>query len=175
MTAFVEPRSPLSREVALARDVVRMIAEAGIDDSDPDFAQLVESECDLNERLRRMLRAARFVEAQGEALKTMIHDMQERKKRLERKAESLRRAVSWAMQESGQKRLEAPDFTAVLGRGQPKLVGLEAIDPADLPDCLVRIKREVDRTAVRRALERGEEIDGLCLGNPQPSLIVKTA
>lgn len=50
-------------EVRVASAIAQQIADAGVDADDPDFTTLLESECDVVERLRRVLRASRFQEA----------------------------------------------------------------------------------------------------------------
>lgn len=162
----------LTRDIRIAEAVITMMQAAGIDLSDPDFPQLFEAECDLLERLRRMLRAARETEAQSKALAEIMAEMRERRARLDAKADGLREAVKFAMQESGLKTLPAPDFTATLTAGKPKLVGLDSIEPWQLPEQCMRIKREPDRTKIREFLESGLDIEGVSLGNAEPILRV---
>lgn len=164
--------SHLANDVTLGKVAIDAIRQAGIDESDRDFAALVESECDILERLRRMLRAARFAEADMKALDGLIAEMRERKERLGEKAKRLRAAVTWALGELGMKRLDAPDLTATLTPGKPALVG--ELDAALLPDRFCRVKREPDRPAIRAALEAGELIEGIYLGNADPILTVRT-
>lgn len=162
--------SGLANDVRVAQDIIAQIADAGIDSEDPDFATLVESECDVLERLRRIIRAARHTDAQAKALAEMLADGRERKARLEKKADRLRGAALWALGELGQKRLEAPDFTATIGAGRPKVV----ITDADaLPDDVCVLKREPSKTAIAEWLAE-KPCPGAEFGNPTPSLTVRT-
>ena len=68
---------------------------------------------------------------------------------------------------------QAPDFTVCLGQGKPPLAGVESLDPTLLPERFVRVERTVNRTALREALDAGENIPGVYLGNPQPFLTVR--
>ena len=162
--------APLAHEVRIAQAVVEEILSAGVTHDDPDLTALVESECDVVERLRRILRYARHVEGQTKVLAEMMSEMRDRKARMEAKTEDLRSAVKWAMSEIGLKRIDAPDLTASLSGGKAPLV---ISDEAALPDDLCRIKREADKTAIRVALDGGREIPGVSLGNPQPTLTVR--
>jgi hypothetical protein len=164
----------LARDIIIADAVIAMMQTAGVGLDDPDFPQLFEAECDLLERLRRMLRAARETEAQSNALGGIIAEMCKRETRLDAKAEGLRKAVSYAMSEVGLKRLESPDFTATLTPGKPRVVGLDSIDPAQLPEQCCRIERKPDRAKVREFLESGLRIEGVSLGNAEPILTIRT-
>lgn len=163
----------LANDIRIAEGVIDLMQAAGVGLDDPDFAELFDAECDLQERLRRMLRAARETEATSKALAGIIAEMRSRKERLDAKAGGLREAVSFAMQEAGLRTLPAPDFTASLSVGKPKLIGLDSIDPQHLPDTCCRIKREPDRTKIREFLEGGLIIEGISLGNPAPVLTIR--
>lgn len=163
--------TPLPADVRIAQEVVEQLKAAGIDADDPDFATLIESECDLQERLRRMMRAARWSAKQAEALKDMVDEMRERQKRMEAKAERIKAAVLWAMQETGLPRLEAPDLTVTIAKGKPPLV--VTADAATLPDEFCKVVREPSKTKLREALEAGVVIDGVSFGNASPYLTVR--
>lgn len=162
--------TPLSHDVLIGQAIISEIQSAGIDSEDPDFATLVESECDVLERMRRIIRAARHTEAQAKALAEMQAEMRDRKARLDRKADSLRDACKWAMGELGLKKLEAPDFNVSLSAGRAPLI---ISDETALPDEFFRVKREADKTVIKGALEAGREVPGALLGNPSPTLTVR--
>ncbi len=162
--------SGLANDVRVAQDIAAQIADAGIDVDDPDFATLIESECDVLEGLRRIIRAARHTDAQAKALAEMLADGRERKARLERKADRLRAAALWALGELGQKRLDAPDFTATVGNSRPKVI---ITDEGALPDDVCVMKREPSKTAIAAWLAE-KPCPGAEFGNPSPSLTVRT-
>jgi hypothetical protein len=166
-------RFPLAADVRVAREpIAEQITAAGIDGSDdPDFGTLVASECGLQERLCRIMRAARWADKQAEALASMIAEMQERKKRLEAKGERLKGVVLWALQEAGLPRLDAPDLSATVAKGKPPLV--ITVPAEQLPDTVCRIKREPDKAKVRSFIEAGLQIEGVSLGNPAPYLTAR--
>jgi hypothetical protein len=146
----------------------KLSAEHDLDDD--ELFDTLDGELDLADRLRSLIRKRREMLANADALKTMIKEMTERKLRLEKTAESISNAVVHAMSEAGLRKLSAPDFTVSLGQGKPPLAGAEHLDPASLPDHFVRVERSVNRTALREALDAGEHIPGVYLGNPQPFL-----
>lgn len=163
-------RTPLTNEVRVASEIAAQIIAAGIDpETDPDFAVILGNETDVLDRLRSILRASRYSEAQAKALSEIITDNRERKTRLERKSETLRGIVLHALGELGLKKLEAPDFTASVGTARPSVV---ITDEAALPDECCAIKREPSKTAIREALADGP-VPGAEWSNPAPSLTIR--
>ncbi|MET3481593.1 siphovirus Gp157 family protein [Methylobacterium sp. 1973] len=163
-------RVPLHVEMATASRVAAQLIAAGIDETDPDFAELMASETDIQDRLVRVLRAARYTEAQSDALAEIIKDNRERKARLDKKVEDLRSVVIQAMGELGLKKLAGPDLGASLSVGKPKV---QVIDPAALPDDVCVFKREPSKTAIAAALAEGP-VSGAEWSNPAPVLTVRT-
>ena len=160
----------LAIDVRIAAEIIDQI-RAAVGEDDPDFAELVESETDLLERLRKMLRAARLAEADAEATGEIIRDLHERKSRLKLRAEKLRGLTLFALQELGMKKLDAPDMSVSVRDGAP---GVEITDASALPDRYVRIKVEPDKAAIREALKDGEEIPGALLKNGSPALTIRS-
>jgi hypothetical protein len=77
-----------------------------------------------------------------------------------------------AMCEVGLKKLEQPDFTASARSGLPSLVVVsEELIP---PDYWVPQPSKLDRQSLLAELKRGGEVAGAQLGNPKPTLAVRT-
>lgn len=163
-------RIPLHQEMAVASQVAAALIAAGIEPDDPDFAELMASETDVLERLRRILRAARHTEAQSKALGEIQSEMRERKARLDKRAESLRGVVLQALGELGLKKLEAPDFSASVGAPKPSVL---ITDEAALPDDVCAFKRVPSKTAIAAALAEGP-VPGASMSNGTPSLTIRT-
>ncbi|EIM25707.1 siphovirus Gp157 family protein [Microvirga lotononidis] len=160
-----------SQEIATAALVVKALEDAGITPDDPDYATLIESECDAIERIRRILRAARCTEANSKALKEIEEENRERRKRFEAKAETLRAIALQGMKALQLPKVEAPDFTASVTATRPS-VSID--DPEAIPSQLCRIKREPDKTAIKAALEQGEAVPGASLSSASQTLTVRT-
>jgi hypothetical protein len=64
-------------------------------------------------------------------------------------------------------------MTVSFGLSKPALVG-EA-DPETLPDDLVRVKREPNRTAIKAALEDGRDVPGFVMSNGRPTCTIRSA
>jgi hypothetical protein len=159
--------TPYIAEVEIGKQLVELI-RAQITPDDPHFDEIVATEVDVVDRMKRLLRAAREKEAMAETLKRMEGEMRERRTRFEEAAQTMRGQVQWGMSELGLKRIEAPDFTASLSAGKPKV---KVLNEELLPDNLCRITRVPNLTAIREFLEAGPlTLDGATLGNPQPVL-----
>ena len=163
--------TPLAHDVRIAAEIVARIRDSGLADDDEDFASIVETETeDTLDRLRRMLRAARWAEKQAAAVKEMEADLKDRRARFEAKAEQIRSIVQWALAEIGVDKLTAPDFTASVRETPPSVV---VNDLSLIPDEYVRVTRAPDKTALKEALKAGAVIPGADLGNGGSSLTVR--
>lgn len=162
----------LSQSVRMAEAVIAAIKATGIDETDPDFAQLVEAECDVFERLRRMFRVSRIVKEEAKAARAIAKEIEERADRKSAKAESLDALVLQTLSDLGQKKLDAPDFSLSVVPGPSKVVGSPS--PDALPDRFVRVKKEFNKTAIKAALEAGETVEGFTLSNGTPYLKANT-
>lgn len=164
-------RTPLHAEMQVAAEVIAQLQAAGIDlETDPDFADLLASETDVQNRLVRILRAARHAEAQASAVKAIEAENAERRKRLDAKADRLRDIVLHAMAGLGLKRIEAPDLTATLGTGRPKVI---VTDEGQIPGRFFVTSRTLDKRSVSEALKEGPVL-GVELSNAASALTVRT-
>jgi hypothetical protein len=150
----------------------KLSEESGLDDD--ELMDTLDGELDLADRLRSLIRKRREMLANADALKGMIRELSDRQARMENSAKSIGNAVTHAMQEAGISKLQSPDFSVSVSYGKKPLCGVESLNPADLPPRFVRTKVEVDRNALRAALESGEHLDGVYLGNAAPFLTVRT-
>jgi hypothetical protein len=163
-------RTPYVAEVEIGKQLVELI-RTQITPDDPHWDEIVATEVDVVDRMKRLIRAAREKEAMAETLKRMEGEMRERRTRFEETAQTLRTQVSWGMQELSMKKIEAPDFTASLSAGKPKV---KVLNEELLPDRLCRITRTPNLTAIREHLESGAvQLEGAVLGNPMPVLTVR--
>jgi hypothetical protein len=168
MTAPARAHAPYVAEVEIGRQLVELI-RAQITPDDPHYDEIVASECDVVDRMKRLIRAAREKEVMVKAMREMEHDLKERRTRFEEAALTLRAQVVWGMSELGLKRLVAPDFNVSLSPGKPSV---KVLNEALLPDDLCRFKREPNLPEIRAHLESGGRLEGATLGNPVPVLRV---
>ena len=98
--------------------------------------------------------------------------MRQRLARLDERGAKKRQLALEAMCEVGLKKLEQPDFTASARAGVPSLIIMsEGLVPEPY---WVPQPPKLDRQALLADLKRGAEIAGAQLGNPRPTLAVRT-
>ena len=132
----------------------------------------LEGITDLHEMIAAIIRSALVDEALQAGLRTRIDDMRQRLTRLDERGAKKRQLALEAMCEVGLKKLEQPDFTASARAGVPSLIIMSeglVPDPYWVPQ-----PPKLDRQALLADLKRGAEIPGAQLGNPQPTLAVRT-
>jgi hypothetical protein len=152
------------------RAIVQIVREMYPDASDDDLADSIAGESNLPDAVLSVLRAALVREATGKALGELIDQMVARKRRLEDGAKSLRAAALQAILEGGViMPLRAPDMSVSLGRGKPKVV---ITDADKVPLDLCKIIREPSKSAIAEAIENGQEVPGVVLGNATPHLSI---
>lgn len=169
MNAHTLPPRLQGREIA---DLARAIREACGED-DTAFVDTLDGECSAVDAARAVVRWVDVQEASAEAMKQLAKSYEARAKTLSERAGSGRRALLTFMQEIGEKSLPLPEATLSVRQGQPQLVG--DADPNGLDPAFCRLKREVDRTAIKRHLENGGELTGFALSNGAPSLTIRRA
>jgi Siphovirus Gp157 len=166
----VDDKPSLTDEVRIAAEIMQQLQAAGIESDDPDLPQLLASESNIQGRIVNLLRVSRRTKEYAAALAKIIGEERERKERLDRKAERLRDVALWAMQETGLPKVEAPDLSASVSAGKPKVI---IIDEQMLPDAMCRVERTANKTALAQALQHGP-IPGAELANGTPTLTVRT-
>lgn len=162
---------PLSIAVSMwDRMKTQLVHEYGLDPDDPVLTDTLDGETDLGDRIVTMLREALENERFAKALDDFIEEKHHRRERLLARAKAIRKTVAWAAAEAGLPKLTRCDMTVSFTKPKPVLAG--TADPTELPDDLVRIKREINRTAVRAAVEAGRDVPGFRLTNGEPGVRV---
>lgn len=142
---------------------VRAIHDAYPGMSDDDLADTIDGESgDLDAAILATMRSALEREAAAAALADVIDRMTKRKARFLEGAHALRNSVLQVMQDSGIKKIAAPDMSLSVGVGKPAVV---ITDESKLPDEFMRVKREPNKTAIAAALTAGIDVPGAERGN----------
>ena len=132
----------------------------------------LEGITDLHEMIAAVIRSALVDEALQAGLRTRLEEMRQRLARLEERGAKKRQLALEAMCEVGLKKLEQPDFTASARAGIPSLI---VVSEGSVPEAYwVPQPPKLDRQALLADLKRGTEIPGAQLGNPKPTLAVRT-
>ncbi len=138
---------------------------------DETLADTLEGLTDLHEIIAEVIRSALVDEAMASGLKVRILDMKARLERLEARARKKKALALEAMTEAEIKKLNQPDFTASLRKGQ---AGVDIISEGEIPEAYwVPQPPKLDRLELRAALKAGEGIPGVVLRLAQPTLSVR--
>jgi hypothetical protein len=172
----IRPPSGYKVEVALsawhaARE--RLLAEdSGLEHDEAALEELLgAAEADVEEVLKRLLRAARDAKAMAEASAGLIEDMQARKARFARRNEAFRATAFAVMDALGRSKVELPDITASIRAGQPSV---QIVNEEEIPDIYVHMERRIDKQVIASVLKSGGEVPGAVLSNSLPTLALRT-
>jgi len=136
------------------------------------LADSLEGITNLHEMIAAVIRSALVDEAMQAGLRTRLEEMRRRLERLEERGAKKRQLALEAMCEVGLKKFEQPDFTASARAGSPALVVVaEDVIPGNY---WVPQPPKLDRQSLLNNLKRGQEIPGVQIGNPRPTLAVRT-
>lgn len=164
--------TPLAQTARIAAEMrARLAEEYDLSEDDEVLDDTIMGELGLDDQVAALARAAARADAYAEGLAGLIKDNQARKARLEAKSDKLRAMITWAMQEAGYKKIPLPDMTLSLSAGRKPVV---IDDGAELPErFLRRPEPQIDKIAIRKALEQGEELPFARWGNPHPTLTIR--
>jgi len=138
---------------------------------DETLADTVEGLSDLHEIIAEVIRSALVDEAMASGLKVRISDMKARLERLETRARKKKALALEAMGEAEIKKLNQPDFTASVRKGQ---AGVDIISEGEIPETYwIPQPRKLDRLELRAALKAGDAIPGVALKPALPTLSVR--
>ena len=140
-------------------------------DDDVLRADMLDGATDIREVVGGLARMLGEIKSLAGGLHSYIVDLTERRARYGRRQEFVRDLIFKIMESANLKKLELPDATLSMRNNPPHVVG--DADPMFLADSLCIIKRTPNRTAIKEALEAGQEVPGFALSNAAPSLMVK--
>jgi chromosome segregation ATPase len=129
------------------------------------------SETDLTELIEKMVLRIEDAKILVTGLKDHISDLKARQDRFEWRIDSLRSTIAALLDKADVAKIEMDIATVSIRNGQPQLVG--DADPESLPADLVRIKYELNKTAIKDALKAGREVPGFSLNNAPPQLTIR--
>jgi hypothetical protein len=166
------PSPVLKTEISKYQSLKERLLITFADLDEPTVSDTLEGITNLHEMIAGVIRSALLDEALQAGLRTRLEEMRQRLVRLEERGAKKRQLALEAMCEAGLKKLEQPDFTASARAGLPSLV---VVSEHQIPvDYWVPQPPKLDRQSLMAALKRGAEVAGTQLGNPKPTLAVRT-
>lgn len=134
-------------------------------------ADTLEGATDIKEALALLLTRIEENTILLDGLEVRMSLLDFRKARFQRRVMAYRDVILQIMQISDLKKIELPTATLSQRKGNQRLLG--EVDVGSLPDELVRIRREPNKTAIVEALQNGREIPGYALSNAEPALTIR--
>lgn len=157
-------------QAALAR--LHAVAEplaASDDQAIGDAAADVLMATDIMAALQAMVGLTLAVEAREAAVTALARARVDDAKAVH---ERVRTALHETLEESGAMKVRAGFHTASVGAAS---AGVVVTDEAALPETYIRVKREPNKDAIRRALLAGEAVPGALLGNAKSRLTISAS
>ena len=151
----------------------RLMREFGLEEGEETLLDTLDGATNLQDLIAKAAREARHEEAMAKAIADIVSEAQERKNRRLAKAERLRGAISWAMQDAGLPKIDAPDMTISQRMGQPKVVYTDD-DPTHWQDDMCVTKRELNKQKIKAELLCGAAMPYAHLGNIMPVLTIRS-
>ena len=105
-------------------------------------------------------------------LDSQIKTLQARKKKMQSELDSFKDELREGMAENGISRIENEEH-GILFRLDAPTKRIEVSDETVIPEKFFRIKKEIDKTAVKKALEVGDEVPGALLVEGKHRLTIK--
>jgi chaperonin cofactor prefoldin len=133
-----------------------------------DFERLSELEIEESDKISNIACWIKDLKAEAEAIKAEKQNLEKRQKSAENKMESLKNYLAGYL--GGRKFKDAR--CSISYRKSTSTVIDESLDVSTLPTEYQKIKIEADKTAIKKALEAGEKIDG-CVLIEKDNVIIK--
>jgi hypothetical protein len=144
-------------------ELASMIEDAGGEVNDAILEELAISRDNFSHKAEGYARLILKWDSEIEAAAAEVKRIQALKKSKENSVARLKETLLWALQAFGQedaksgiKRYDTALFKLSTRRSQ----AVEITDEASLPDDCFVIKREVSKTAIKKLLEEGTQLDG---------------
>lgn len=130
---------------------------------------------DFEEKAENMASLVAEYEAMAEACRAEALRLTFKAKRAERAIESIKRYLKAEMEFTGQRKLQAGTWQISIAKngGKIPIIYDETIPPEKLPEAFTLTSVQIDKDAVRNALEAGEALDFAKLGERGESLRIK--
>lgn len=153
-------------------EISRLIdANPELAEDDDLRADMIEGETDAVEFIGKALAARQEAVSIQKAIMSRIADLAERAARYDRKAGAMKALIRSVMRSADIDRLELPEATLSISKGR---TSVDVTDLDALPQGYFKIERKADKTAIKQAIEAGNEIPGAQLVMGDESLTVRT-
>lgn len=158
----------LARAVAEIQALFATVPE--IADDEDLRRDMIEGATDATELLRRIVRMRADAEAMAAAVRVQEHDLRQRRERFDARADAMKALAERIMNAADLSKITLPEATLSFRATPPAVV---ITDPSEVPENMWRVKREIDKAAVKEALQSDEPVPGAYLTNGGRTLAIR--
>jgi len=158
--------------VAMLETKIRSLLEEypELNDDEEFKMNVLEGETDFHRILTSLVRKAQFAGSIATGIAEETRRLGDRKRRYERQEDFNRALIKEVMEIAEIRKAELPLATLVISNKSASVI---ITDETLLPDNLVRIKREPNKTEIKKALEAGP-VAGAELSNGGTTLVIRS-
>lgn len=135
-------------------------------------ADTIEGETDAYRVLGKIVAIERDANSMIAAINERAKELSARKERYNRRKDAMRALLLRLLKAADLSKVSLPEATISIGKGR---AGVEIINESLLPDNVVKLKREPDKTAIKAALDAGQEVPGAALKVGNETITVRAA
>lgn len=139
-------------------------------DDEELLADTLEGETDLNTLAGKLVTMVRENDMMAEAISARIGALRERQTRSTMRMNFLRGLLHRLLTESNITSVKTVEGNVSVVNSPEKVI---IIDEAAIPDEYCRIKKEPDKTAIKKALNSGKHISGASLSNGGTTIMIR--
>ena len=136
-----------------------------------DTMEAVEGELEI--KAENYAKVMKNLEADVTGIKAEIERLSERKKTIENNIKNMKSALQMAMETTGKTKFKTELFSFNIQKNAPTVV-IDASDPNNIPPDFLKFKEpEVDKTAIKAAIQNGMDLTGVAHLDQSESLRIK--
>lgn len=135
-------------------------------------ADTIEGETDAYRVLGKIVAIERDANSMIAAIAERAKELSSRKDRYTRRKDAMRSLLLRLLKAADLNKVSLPEATVSIGKGR---ASVEIVDADLLPDNVIKLKREPDKTAIKAELEAGNEVPGAVLAVGGETITVRAA
>lgn len=165
----------MSNIYEITNDYLQIMAMLEDSDLDPqtlaDTMESIEGEFEI--KAENYAKVMKNLEGDILAIKTEIDRLTAKKKALENNIKNMKSTLQTAMETTGKTKFKTELFSFNIQKNAPSVV-IDLEDLSKLPSQFIKQREiEADKTAIKEALKRGENLDGIAHWEQGESLRIK--
>jgi transcriptional regulator of heat shock response len=165
----------MSNLYEITQDYLQILSMMEDPELDPqtlaDTMEAVEGELEI--KAENYAKVMKNLEADVAGIKAEIDRLSERKKTIENNIKNMKSALQMAMETTGKTKFKTELFSFNIQKNAPTVV-IDASDPNNIPPDFLKFKEpEVDKTAIKAAIQNGMDLTGVAHLESKNSLRIR--